>query len=431
MRLARSLVRLARKKMGGVFGRSYSAVDGAGAGAARPTSFSAGGAPEADGDDGTDDVEAPGPLITGPAGDEDAERKRRGFAKRAASRAARRWCAWCSCCCACDRESRAECWHVTKVGYCVVSFVVLVMFIVSATTHVTLTVTNVVIKRSIPTEEAAAAHAACVSNPACDLCSLELMFSVQPRRAVIALLAPLGTGGLPFRQATQQATRVRTTSDVCDVSRVIGFNPDFATECTTPLMYTHSLMTSFERPEDLTDVLDYEPNHLIMMSRDPFAAAMWAYHITKTCTDVVRNLSCDGKEARLSEFATAEWADFALASARAQMRAWAFFDASATPKRVVHYEDLRANKMETLTKFFDFVAPPISANPSRGVACAMAFKDNSLMPDESNTIPVDAVFDPDLTARMCAVVQPRWDAARWGPRCAPPGTVTGGGRRDV
>lgn len=319
------------------------------------------------------------------------------------------------------RERADLCCRLTFVVLIVLLFVFAVMTFILAEERNSNAITNVTVLMSLPSAIEWKNHKACVASTACALCDLPVMLSMQPQRSRVALFAARGAGGIVFRKYAEAATRLRTTSDVCDVTRNAYFNPAFLTSCAEPFTFAHSVMTQFSSVARMADADDYVPTHAILFVRDPFDTAKFAFHITKRCPSAVNDLTCPGAEMRAGDFETQEWVDFALESARAQIEAWAAFDAisstaSSPQKLVLHYEDLLQEPMTLFTRFFDFI-PGLLANPQRGTACAARFSDASLT--TRDTVPEDLAFPAPLLAKMCAILKPRWDAKRWGTeRCS-------------
>jgi len=331
---------------------------------------------------------------------------------------------WCKNACTLSHAS----WTLCKGLVCMGMFLIIVMFIVTAMTHVTTVQVWYQVKYQVPTEEAWEQHVACVDDVACDLCSVPVTLAEQSSMDTrIAAFCTAGAGCLWLRRNVEEATRVMTTFNTGDV---VADDTTYPWQ-SSPFMYGHSSMTVFGDPDTMASVRGYAPTHLLLQGRDPFDEAMWAFHIQNTCSGVSSSLmSCNGRESYLKEFAEdGAWPAFALASAAAQMEAWAVWEASALPpgrKMLVYYEDWLDDRMGVLSRLFEFV-PSLAKNPSRGTACAMAFVDPALT--SAGKISVDQVFSSALVARMCDVVRARWSVPAWGNRCvsgpgAPPSSAS-------
>jgi hypothetical protein len=359
------------------------------------------GAVDDDGDTADDDD----PEALGPQSKED---RSKGPSKKAQSLCRRKT----KCCDAFCAQASSVCFKLLVTAF----IVVLIMLITSAMSHVSNTIVNttyVTVQFALPTVQQWETHQGCVESPACDLCSASLLPSMQPQPSRTALVASPGAGSLLWRHDVEQATRLITTVDVCDVNKPSWFNPFYAINCGVPLIYAHSVMTHLTEFPVLPR--DYAPTHLILLLRDPFEEAIWGFHIRKTCSSSVRLLSCVGKEASLKDFAEGGWEEFAISAVSAQMAMIAAFDVSPAPhKLTIFYEDLVARKDTVISSFFEFVTG-LAPNPSRGNTCVMSNPDNTLAP--TSRINVEDVFTPELIARVCAIVKPKWDAKRWGARC--------------
>ena len=248
---------------------------------------------------------------------------------------------------------------------------------------------------ALPTQVDWDAHVACIEDNGCDMCKLDDMLSVQPLATRVAIVGQPGSGVLFFRALMAAATKVSTTSDECALGD--STNPLYILGCDEPFAWAHSSATYFAASPFGT----YKPTHLVLVVRNPFESAMAKFHMIKQCSSAIEKLWCNGREASASDFASAEWDEFAIDSAREWVDIMQRFeDEAQRPKLRVDLTDLLGKPADTIRAAVQFVAP---GTPQRGELCAY-----KVPKPPASTMTVDQAFPPALRAKFCAVIKSKF-----------------------
>ncbi len=262
----------------------------------------------------------------------------------------------------------------------------------------------------------------CVSNEACDICSQKKITFVQPPNVSIALLSIRGTGGTYLRQLHEATTRINTGTDECQVAyRTRG---GMYGECSSPIFFTHVSSVRLTHPNRLSEFPLYNPGALIFMNRNPFAASVSAFHFYETCSssNFFMSIFCAGGQVSEMEFVgpNSTFPIFARNYALEWMAAYQAFDAFSGPKVMIDFDDLKDDKIDTLSNTLEFTYRQMGSahvvSPVRALKCLDV--NMGEYAKRASMVTIKQVFSADLIRSMCAIVGTKMNAQKWGLWCA-------------
>lgn len=264
-------------------------------------------------------------------------------------------------------------------------------------------------------------HVGCEST--CDRTMIAYMH--PPKNNTIALLSMRGTGGSYLRHLSQIGTRIWTGIEECFYP--YKYSGYFDAECFGSYHFKHYLFTRFLNPVSINNEDGFNPDKVILLTRNPFDAIISAYNFYSQCDDAVSpKFFCVG---RISEELTSKapmnssvFNKFAEAYAMNWASGFQYAQSFKENSIVIYFEDLVGGddqeKNDTLLGLFTFIKKDNDVNyvppPVVSVECAMDDKDTYAIRTTVLDLNKTKIFTNELIKKICFYVDKYWVVEKFG-----------------
>ncbi len=362
----------------------------------------------------SDDLEFPFPEAS-PMGITNVERKKNCLAKT------------CGVLCTpVDFFANTICCFIVKgykrTAFCISLWISIAIYCLIALILLQLSVENLVTDYYAPDYDVWTSYRTAIRNKK-SICQVPIQPSVMPSGTVTTLINSASFYDQYYvRTLIQEGTRISTSSAWC--KHEVQFSGDFNAECMSVTWSYHMSLIGFESYEYFEEQVyedKFTPSTIINLIDNPFKGAIVAYGVKEVCKQYIFYWLCFNREIQASVYENALFHEFAFKYITQWAETQHKLETSTYKTQNIYIDDLLndTTRKAKLAAIFEIVhqTNPVFAGVNDSYWCVDGGSsyEKALKYIKPPSVEVDTIFkDTVLRKQLCAIVEPYWNAAKWG-----------------